>query len=166
MRVRVEDITIRNNFKPGDIGRIIQMHGLIYSQEYNFGIEFEKYVTQGLLEFINNYDNDYDRIWICEYNREIIGSLVLMHRSNNEAQLRYFLIMPEFRGIGLGKLLINSFLNFLIEKNYQRSFLWTTDQLSTAISLYTRIGYKFTKEKKTNHFGKSVRELRYDLILS
>ena len=142
---------------------MIYLHGKLYKEEYNYGIEFEMYVAKGLLEFLENYDPQKDQIWICEYQNKIIGSLVLMHRENNAAQLRYFLTKPEFRGIGLGKKLMELFLNFLHQGKYRSSFLWTTEEQKSAATLYKKSGFILTEEKFSDAFGKKVKEQRYDL---
>jgi peptidyl-dipeptidase Dcp len=89
-----------------------------------------------------------------------------MHRDNNSAQLRYFLISPQYRGIGLGKYLMELFMEFLFEKKYESAYLWTTSELHTAISLYQRNGFKFAEEILTETFGQAVNEQRYNLILN
>jgi peptidyl-dipeptidase Dcp len=94
----------------------------------------------------------------------MIGFLLLMDRGE-AAQLRYFLIEPEYRGIGLGSKLLNLYMGFLRECGYKASYLWTTHELITAAALYKRLGYKLTEEKESNSFGKPLREQRYDLIL-
>ena len=160
---QLNNIIIRNQLHSGDPGYIIYLHGKLYKQQYNYGIEFEMYVAKGLVEFLQNYHAEKDRVWICEYQHKIIGSLVLMHRENNEGQLRYFLIEPEFRGLGLGKKLLKLFLNFLKESNYQSCFLWTTDEQKSAAALYKNSGFILTEEKFSNVFGKKVKEQRYDL---
>jgi peptidyl-dipeptidase Dcp len=81
------------------------------------------------------------------------------------AQLRYFLIEPAYRGIGLGKKLMNLYTNFLKECQYESSYLITTDELPTAASLYTRFGFKLVESKESDAFGKPVNEQRYELIL-
>lgn len=161
--VQLNNIIIRNDFHSGDVGYMIYLHGKLYKEEYNYGIEFEMYVAKGLLEFLENYDPQKDRIWICEYQNKIIGSLVLMHRENNAAQLRYFLTKPEFRGIGLGKKLMELFLNFLHQGKYRSSFLWTTEEQKSAATLYKKSGFILTEEKFSDAFGKKVKEQRYDL---
>lgn len=161
--VQLNNIIIRNDFHSGDVGYIIYLHGKLYKEEYNYGIEFEMYVAKGLLEFLENYDPQKDQIWICEYENKIIGSLVLMHRENNAAQLRYFLTKPEFRGIGLGKKLMELFLNFLHQGKYRSSFLWTTEEQKSAATLYKKSGFILTEEKFSDAFGKKVKEQRYDL---
>ncbi|HXL56221.1 MAG TPA: GNAT family N-acetyltransferase, partial [Chitinophagaceae bacterium] len=155
----------RNTLQSGDMGYVIYLHGKLYKKEYDYGIKFESYVAAGLHEFYKNYDEQKDRIWICEHEKEIIGFLLLMHRPGNAAQLRYFLIKPEYRGLGLGKKLMKLYMNFFEKCNYASSYLWTTHELSAAAALYTRYGFKLTEEIPTTNFGKPLKEQRYDLIL-
>ena len=116
-------------------------------------------------EFYKNYNPELDRAWICEHGNRIIGFLLLMHRDNNAAQLRYFYLEPEYRGIGLGKKLMQLYMDFLKEKGYQSSFLWTTDELQSAASLYKKHGFQLTEEKQSTSFGKPLKEQRYDLLM-
>ncbi|MDH7460077.1 GNAT family N-acetyltransferase [Chitinophagaceae bacterium 26-R-25] len=160
----LDDITIRTDLKPGDLGYVIYRHGELYHSEYNYGISFETYVGAGLYEFYSNYDPALDRVWICEHQNKIVGFVLLMHRENNAAQLRYFLIEPEYRGIGLGKKLMELYIDFLKEKGYQSSYLWTTNELYSAASLYKRHGFELTEEKPSTAFGKPLIEQRYDLV--
>jgi peptidyl-dipeptidase Dcp len=81
------------------------------------------------------------------------------------AQLRYFLIEPEYRGLGLGRKLLNLYMDFLHRCGYRQSYLWTTHELTIAASLYKRIGFNLTEEKESTDFGKPLLEQRYDLIL-
>jgi peptidyl-dipeptidase Dcp len=93
----------------------------------------------------------------------MIGFLLLMDRGP-AAQLRYFLIEPEYRGIGLGSKLMDLYMHFFRECGYRGSYLWTTHELSTAAYLYQRHGFKLTEEKESTAFGKPLREQRYDLV--
>jgi len=161
----LEDIRIRTELRPGDLGYVIYRHGKLYGDEYNFGISFEAYVAWGIYEFYKNYDPERDRVWICECGETTISFLLLMHRENNAAQLRYFYLEPEYRGIGLGKKLMGLYMDFLRAKNYQSSYLWTTNELPTAASLYKRHGFRLTEEKESTDFGKPLKEQRYDLKL-
>jgi hypothetical protein len=40
-KITLEDINIRTNLKPGDIGYVTHMHGKFYQKEYGYGIRFE-----------------------------------------------------------------------------------------------------------------------------
>jgi len=163
-KVSLDDISIRTEFQSGDIGYVTYMHGALYHKEYNYGLQFESYVAKGLCEFYEKYNPHRNRIWACEHKDRMIGFLLLMDRGES-AQLRYFLIEPEYRGIGLGSKLLNLYMGFLHECGYEESYLWTTHELTTAAALYKRLGYKLTEEKESNSFGKLLTEQRYDLIL-
>ena len=163
--VSIDDVRVRNDFRPGDLGYVIHMHGRLYGIEYGYGVSFEMYVAKGLHEFYEHYDPDKDRVWICEHADRIIGFLLLMHREDNAAQLRYFLIDPEYRGIGLGKRLMTQYMDFLHERSYTSSYLWTTNEQEAAAELYKRFGFTLTEEKESTAFGKPLKELRYELIV-
>jgi len=142
----------------------VYMHGALYGMEYNYGIQFETYVAKGLCEFYETYNPRRNRVWVCEHNNRMIGFLLLMDRKE-AAQLRYFLIEPDYRGIGLGSKLLNMYMDFLRECGYKLSCLWTTHELTTAASLYKRFGFQLTQEKESTSFGKPLMEQRYDLVL-
>jgi peptidyl-dipeptidase Dcp len=163
--ISLKDITIRTTLKPGDIGYVIYLHGILYSKEYSYGVEFESYVASGLYEFYKQFDQNKDCVWICEHQDKIIGFLLLMHRPQNAAQLRYFILDPAYRGIGLGNLLMNLYMKFLKEKQYARAYLLTTHELYAAAHLYKKHGFTLTEEKSSSAFGKPLKEQRYDLLV-
>lgn len=152
---------IRKSLRPGDLGEIARLHGVIYHLEHGHGIEFEAYVAAGLAEFFHAYDPALDRVWICEAGDRIVGSLFLQHRDES-AQLRYFLLLPEYRGTGLGKRLMSEYMQALDDVGYIRSFLWTTDELPAAGSLYIRHGFRLTESFESNRFGKALVEQKYE----
>lgn len=162
--ISLNDISVRTQLQSGDIGYVTYMHGALYSREYDYGLQFESYVAKGLCEFYEKYDPKRNRVWVCEHNDRMIGFLLLMDRGV-AAQLRYFLIQPEYRGIGLGSKLLVLYMDFLRECGYTASYLWTTHELSTAAALYRRLGFNLTEEKESNSFGKALKEQRYDLTL-
>jgi len=164
-KTSLNEISIRTELCPGDIGYVTYMHGALYHREYKYGLQFESYVAKGLCEFYEKYNPKRNRIWACEHNDRMIGFLLLMDRGH-AAQLRYFLIDPDYRGMGLGSKLMNLYMDFLRQGGYKESYLWTTHELSTAAALYKRHGFQLTEEKESTAFGKALREQRYDLILT
>ena len=47
---------IRTYFKPGDVGYIIYLHGVLYAQEYGLDHTFEGYVAERFGEFAKSFD--------------------------------------------------------------------------------------------------------------
>jgi peptidyl-dipeptidase Dcp len=160
--IRLDDITCRNELRPGDLGYVAYLHGRIYAGECGYGLHFESYVLQGLQEFADQYDPDKDKVWICEHDNNIVGFLLGFHRADS-LQLRYFILLPGYRGIGLGKKLMTDFLAFMKQRQYTRAFLWTTNEQHAATSLYTRHGFRLTEEKISDAFDKQLIERKYEL---
>lgn len=147
------------------MGSVIQMHGYWYKKEYDYSIAFESYVAKGFHEFYSQYDASKDCVWVCEHKGSIIGFLLLMHRKNHAAQLRFFIILPDYRGLGLGKKLMELFMRWLKEHDYRSSYLWTTHEQITAAALYKKFGFELVEEKDSTAFGKLLKEHRYEFIL-
>ena len=159
--LHLNDIHIRTTLQPGDIGYITYLHGWLYSREYQYGIAFESYVAMGLAEFYQQYDVARDRVWVCEHGEKFVGFLLLMHRGE-AAQLRYFILHPDYRGIGLGKKLMELYMDFLRQAGYTSSYLWTTSELPAAASLYRKHGFVLVEERPAvAPFEKPVVEQRY-----
>ena len=162
--IALQDITIRNTLVPGDLGYIAYVHGELYAKECGYGLNFEAYVLKGLHEFAHEYNSEKDKVWICEFESKIIGFLIAQHRQN-AMQLRYFIFRPEFRGVGLGKKLLNEFKQFMIASGTTKAYLWTTNEQLAAIALYEKFGFFLSEEKPSNAFGKTLIERLYDLEL-
>jgi ribosomal protein S18 acetylase RimI-like enzyme len=160
-KISPDEITIRTKLQPGDIGYITYLHGSLYQREYDYGIEFETYVAAGLNEFYAQYDETKDRAWIAEHHGKIVGFLLLMHRGD-AAQLRYFILEPAYRGLGLGKMLMDLFMEHFQNTGFRSAYLWTTQELSAAAHLYKKYGFRLTEEKESVAFGKRVTEQRYE----
>lgn len=159
----IEELSIRTELQPGDIGYITYMHGKIYKDEYGYGIGFEKYVAQGMLEFTENYLPGRDRIWLAEHDGKIVATIVLMHRGESTAQLRYYLVDPPYRGIGLGRKLMDLFMEYYHTCGYKSCYLLTTHQLRAAAEIYIKYGFELTGEHESEAFGQKVVEQRYEL---
>jgi peptidyl-dipeptidase Dcp len=156
LSVSLEDIDVRTELRPGDIGYVTYLHGDLYKKEYGYGIAFEAYVAQGFYAFYSHYDPGKDRVWVAEHGGRIVGFLLLMHRGEGGcgsdldekvAQLRYFILDPRYRGMGLGKKLAALFLETMRERGYRRCYLWTTDELFAAAHIYRTMGFVLWRKR-------------------
>ena len=65
----------------GDMGWIVHRHGALYAQEYGWDEQFEALVAEIVAKFIRHYDPKWERCWIAEKDREVVGSVFLVKRS-------------------------------------------------------------------------------------
>ncbi|MES9685303.1 GNAT family N-acetyltransferase [Bacillus sp. AFS001701] len=160
----IPEISIRP-FKPGDVGYVAYIHGKIYSTTYQFGRVFEYYVMKGLSEFLLNPNGG--ELWVAEVNGEIVGSIAITKANESVAQLRWFVLDEKYQGLGIGKKLIETALNFCKEKQFDHLFLWTVSTLETARYLYKKYKFTLTEEKPNFQWtGSELIEERWDLVLS
>ena len=158
------NINIRNNLKPGDIGYIIYLHGVLYADEYAWDHTFEAYVAGPMSEFARSH-SDRERIWLVEKDGTAAGSIAIVAASTKQAQLRWFLLHPDLRGRGIGRMLMEHALSFSKAHGYAMIFLWTTSNLTAAARLYEAFGFHITEETTHEAWGTTVTEQRYELNL-
>jgi GNAT superfamily N-acetyltransferase len=157
-------VQIRTNLKPGDIGYLIWLHGVLYANEYGWDHTFEGYVAGPLAEFAKSH-TDRDRIWIVEKDTTVAGSIAIVAASAQQAQLRWFLLHPDLRGKGFGWMLMEEALGFSKANGYSIVFLWTTSGRAAAAKIYESFEFHITEEQTHELWGATVTEQRYELNL-
>ena len=162
MAATAADIRIRHVLEPGDLGMVVHLHGVIYAREYGLDTSFEPYVAGPLAEFAIQRTG---RLWIAEKDARVVGSVAMVDAGVGEGQLRWFLLVPEVRGLGLGRRLLDAALDYGRERGFSRIFLWTFADLADALRLYERVGFAITETKTGLVWGAERTELRMDLQL-
>jgi DNA-binding MarR family transcriptional regulator/GNAT superfamily N-acetyltransferase len=138
---------------PGDIGWVIERHGALYAEEYDFNHQFEALVAQVAGTFLNDHDPARERGWIAEHDGVRMGSVFLMRKTDEIGKLRLLLVEPSARGLGIGKRLVEDCLAFARETGYRRMTLWTNDILVAARNIYRAAGFRLTASKPHSDFG-------------
>jgi DNA-binding MarR family transcriptional regulator/N-acetylglutamate synthase-like GNAT family acetyltransferase len=158
------EVSVRT-FQPGDVGFVAHLHGTLYENTYKFGRMFEYYVMKGLTEFMINTDGG--ELWIAEVDGKMAGSIAITKSNDNVAQLRWFILDENYHGMGIGKKLMETAIDFCIKQGYKNVFLWTVSVLGTARYLYQKYNFKLTEEKENYEWtGSKLVEERWDLELS
>ncbi len=147
----------------GDLGYITYRHAVLYKEEYGLGPVFEEYLLEGLLAFSRSVQPG--TIWIAEDGDQIVGSIAMAGVDGETAQLRWFLIEPEYRGIGLGRRLMTVAMDHCREKGYRKVFLWTFSDLNAARHLYKEYGFHITEEHPNDSWKPGIVEERWDIVL-
>ena len=86
--------------------------------------------------------------------------------STGVGQLRWFLLVPEARGTGLGRRLLEETLAYGRERGLAHIYLWSFADLADALRLYERAGFKITETKTGFVWGAERTEVRMDLDLT
>lgn len=161
----MSEITLRNDFRPGDIGYITYLVGSIYAQEYGMSILNDIEMAAFFVHFTQHQNPANEQIWIAEMNQQIVGSVIIFQEKPGVAHLRTLILHPAARGRGLGRTLMQSAIDFCREVGYQKITLETFDELTAALYLYESFGFQFTGERFHSEWGRPVREMQFELVL-
>lgn len=159
-----DTVTVRTDLRPGDIGQVIYLHGVVYAREHGFDHTFEAYVAGPLAAFVRAA-SPRERLWIAEQEGKIVGCVAIVADSPLVAQLRWFLVHPSARRIGVGRRLLKEALAFCRACGYRSIILWTVSTLTAAAHLYRSTGFQKTEEKAGKMWGVQVVEEKYELSL-
>lgn len=151
-----QSVTLRTPAS-GDLGWIVMRHAEFYGHGHGFGPGFEGYVLLGLAEYLQR-SNARSRIWIAQRGGEPLGSVAIVEQPGNQAQMRWLLVEPHARGLGVGKLLVRQAMDFAREQGFARVFLWTVSELLPARSLYSSLGFFVIETKEGDMGGRPVTE--------
>jgi GNAT superfamily N-acetyltransferase len=158
------DVALRR-FVPTDCQWLVARHQDVYTREEGFDMTFGPLVADILQKFCESHDPACEQGWIAHRGSERLGSIFCMRQSAETAKLRLFLLTPEARGQGLGKLLLRQCMDFARGHGYRQMQLWTHESHQAACALYAAFGWQLITSKPAHSFGQDLIEQSWELVL-
>lgn len=158
---------IIREYKNEDLDFIVEKHWDIYSTEYGYiKRSFYDYVKKTLSDFLAVTKFERENIWIAEAEGKPIGAIALITPETDkpyEGQLRWFIVDKEYRKYGIGRALMDKFLEFAVKWEYKHIFLWTASNLDRALSFYNHQGFHETERfKETEWCEEPIYEIKLE----
>ena len=163
----MQDIEIKGYY-PGVVGRITELHGIYYYENWGFDVSFETQVGRELSEFVSQLNKDRDGLWVATIKGDFAGAVAIDGQNAfiDGARLRWFIVAPELQGSGIGKELILQAVDFCKGKRFPKVYLWTFEGLNSARKLYESVGFGLCEEDEVNQWGQTIREQKFELDIN
>lgn len=156
-------IRLDRGYTNGLLGRVVEMHAAYYGRTVGFGQKFESKVAGDLSDFVTRLENPLNGIWTARHGNEIVGNISIDGEdlAGSVAHLRWFIVSDGSRGLGVGKRLLSEAMDFVDEKGFCETHLWTFSGLDAARHLYEQAGFELVEEKPGCQWGETVREQKF-----
>ena len=109
-------------------------------------------------DLYNLFQKERSIYYVAELNNQIVGGAGIYPSDGlppDTCELVKMYLLPQARGLGLGKELIKRSLAFAMETGYKKIYLETMPELTQALSVYERFGFQYLNGPmgNTGHFG-------------
>ena len=144
----MSDVEI-TGYVPGAIGRIVEMHAVYYARHWDLGRYFEARVAWEMGELMGRFDPEQDGAWFARVDERIVGAVLIdgHDRDGEGARLRWFIVDPDYQGLGLGHRLMTEAMTFCRRQGFRRVYLTTFAGLHTARHVYEKFGFRLCREE-------------------
>lgn len=159
------DQVIIRSYRPEDLDWVVDRHFELYHTEHGFDETFRAYVAEPVGRFGRMADPGRENLWVAEAQGRRIGMIAIVRAGEKIAQLRWFLVEPEMRGLGIGGRLIAAAVGFCKETGFRHVFLWTVSTMAGARKLYRSFGFVMPEASERMLWGVVRTEERWDLDL-
>lgn len=145
-------------FKPSDLDWLVAQHAELYARDEGFDDTFGPLVRSILNDFANAHDPACEAGWIAEAGGLRLGSIFCVRLDVQTAKLRLFLLVPQARGMGLGRRMLGRCMSFAQNSGYAGMQLWTHESHRAACCLYARTGWQLQSSRPVHSFGRDLVE--------
>ena len=140
-----DSIVYEEGFKPGYLGRMIQMQGEYYDVTWPVaGVSFEVMMARQMCDFHDEHVPGRDLLLTAHCDGVLAGYIAVVGSEIERpgARLRWFQVAEYYHDRGIGRELLNRALDFCRRQGFKSAWLWTMDGLDAARHLYDSIGFK------------------------
>ena len=154
---------IRDKLKPGDLGGLIQLYGLIIHQKFGSAKSFEYEFAKILTNFALG-KKPREKIWVLEQEGQIRGSILVVWSSEENAEIKYFFLHYDQRGREFEYQLLRGALEFA--KSLGGKSIITTPKLLGIgeVNIFDEFGFKKLEKSKVS--STESHEMHSQIILN
>jgi GNAT superfamily N-acetyltransferase len=134
-------------FGGGDSNRVIDLMREVYIEEMGWHMSFLREAIKILKDMLITWDPKQDLFVLAEFEGTLVGLLYMVSQSDGRGLVRWLTVKKDYRGMGIGKRLLEMAVYFARKKRHKKIVLVTVDELKRAREVYARAGFVETGRK-------------------
>ena len=148
------------------VNEVVRLHRDVYEREYGLDDSFATGVATRLAELRREgFPGPREGVWLAQVEESTVGSITLNEESRTLGRLGHLVLLPEARGTGAGRRLVETVLEAARAAGYERLELYTFADLAAAGALYRSVGFEMTSGEDVVRWGRRMEWQRYELAL-
>jgi GNAT superfamily N-acetyltransferase len=149
-----------------DVNAVVRLHRAVYESEYGLDETFAQGVATRLAELRRaGFPGPREGLWLAVVDGHTVGSITLEEESRALGRLGHLVLLPEARGTGAGRRLVETVLEAARAAGYERLQLYTFGDLRAAGRLYRSVGFEVACTEDVVRWGRRMDWQRYELAL-
>ena len=133
---------------------------LKYAESLGFDLEFQNF-EQELESLPGDYAAPNGCLLIAEDSGNWAGCVALRGLEDDNCEMKRLYVIPEYRGLGIGKILAQAVIKEARARGYKKMRLDTVPSMKEARGLYASLGFYIIKPYRYNPIdGASYMELK------
>lgn len=112
--------------------------------------------SQELLHLQDKYGQPDGRLYLAYIDGKLAGCVALRRFDDTHCELKRLFVRPEYRGIGLGKYLLDTIVTEAKTIGYRCMLLDTMPGLATAVVMYKRYGFQEIEKYYDNPVANTI----------
>lgn len=149
MQLYYKDFLIRD-WTNGDRNAAAEVIGSVLAE---YGLAWDPTgADRDVLEVETAYWEKGGEFWVVEYQGKLVGTAAYypVERGEGAVEVRKMYLLPEARGQGLGRFLLQALEKAIAIRQFQQIYVETASVLKEAVQLYERSGYQPTTGVETS----------------
>ncbi|KAL6916953.1 hypothetical protein ACHAPO_006709 [Fusarium lateritium] len=167
-----KSISIEPGYRPGLLARCLEMHIAHYHPVNSWGLAFETSVAAAWADLIQRLESDpRNQVFAAVQEtddpavltQKIVGTILVDAENMKQigtAQIRGFIVDERVRGLGVGKRLLNTAMEFVQQQGFDRVSLYTSRTQETSLFLYNKAGFEIVEDVEKDLWGWKTNELQ------